>query len=70
MNERRRTAYTAREVGEIINANLYTVHDLLRTKRLRGFKLNTHWRITPEALAEFISQEGSDESHGDETGDI
>lgn len=69
MNEERRKAYTAREVGEIINANLYTVHDLLRTGRLRGFKINTHWRITPEALGEFMQRRG-DAAHSDADQDV
>lgn len=70
MNGGRVKAYTPREVAEIINADMYTVRELLREGRLRGFKLNTHWRITPEALDEFMSKERADEGHSDEASDV
>lgn len=70
MNGGRTKAYTPREVGEIINADLYTVRELLREGRLRGFKLNTHWRITPAALEEFMRKEGSSETDGNANGDV
>lgn len=47
---------TPHEVAEILNVNVYTVHGLLRSGRLRGFKIVTHWRVTHEALEEFMGR--------------
>ena len=49
-------ALTPKEVAEILNCHEYTVQDLLREGKLKGFKLNTHWRITKEALIEFTER--------------
>lgn len=47
--------YTAAEVAEILDVSLYTVHELLRTKKLGGFKLTSHWRIPEAELAKFMN---------------
>lgn len=47
--------YTAAEVAEILDVSLYTVHELLRTGKLGGFKLTSHWRIPEEELKKFMS---------------
>ncbi len=41
----------ARELG----VHLYTVYGLLSSGRLKGFKLQTHWRIKRSALRTFMS---------------
>ena len=70
MNETRRGAYTAREVSKIISVDLYTVHELLRRGRLAGFRIRTHWRITPEALEKFMKGEVKEDVTGDQKADV
>lgn len=51
-------SYTPEEVAVRLNAHVATVHELLRSGRLKGYKLNRQWRITPEELKRF--QEAKD----------
>ena len=46
---------TVREVAVMLKVHIYTVHDLLRTGRLTGFKLNRRWRIRRSAIMQFMS---------------
>lgn len=47
--------YTAAEVAQFLDVSLYTVHELLRTGKIKGFKLTSHWRIPEENLKEFMN---------------
>lgn len=47
-------AYTPREVAEILNVSVFTVQELLRSGRLKGFKITSRWRVKPEDLKEFM----------------
>ncbi len=46
---------TVKEVSEVLRTHPYTVYQLLKSKRLKGFKLRTHWRITRESLNKFMA---------------
>lgn len=46
--------YTPREVAEILNVSVFTVQELLRSGRLKGFKITSRWRVKPEDLKEFM----------------
>ena len=47
------TCYTPATLAERWGCNVCTVYDLLRTGKLKGFKLGKDWRITEEAKAAF-----------------
>jgi excisionase family DNA binding protein len=49
-------SYTPEEVALKLNCHVSTVQGLLRDGKLKGFKLNRQWRITPEELQRFQSQ--------------
>jgi excisionase family DNA binding protein len=48
--------YTAEQVAEHLHVTLRTVHEWLRTKRLRGLKAGRQWRITKRDLDAFLAQ--------------
>lgn len=48
-------AVTPKRAAELLGVHPYTVYKLLKSGRLRGFRLNSHWRITMEALNEFAA---------------
>ena len=56
---------TPEQVAERLQLSPYTILEYLRTKRLRGVKLDRHWRVREVDLQAFIeahlanSQEGS-----------
>ena len=49
-----------KEVADVLGVHVYTVYDLLKSGRLEGFKLRTHWRIKPAALERFMQSNGKD----------
>jgi len=49
--------FTAAQVAKELGVHLYTVYELLKSKRLEGFKLQTHWRVRRDALDEFMRKE-------------
>jgi excisionase family DNA binding protein len=51
-------SFTPEEVAVRLNVHIATVHELLRSGRLKGFKLIRQWRVTPEELKRF--QEAKD----------
>ena len=56
---------TPEQVAERLQLSPYTILEYLRTKRLRGVKLDRHWRVREVDLQAFIEahlangQEGS-----------
>jgi len=49
--------YTPREVAEILNVSVFTVQELLRSGRLKGFKITSRWRVKPKDLDDFINKQ-------------
>ncbi len=47
---------TVKEVSELLRTHPYTVYQLLKSGKLEGFKLRTHWRITRDALNKFMTK--------------
>jgi excisionase family DNA binding protein len=45
---------TPEQVAERLQLSPFTVLDYLRTKRLRGVKLDRHWRVREADLQAFI----------------
>lgn len=56
MDEQKRVL-TAQEVAGRLRVNVYTVHELLRQGKIRGFKILTHWRIPETELDRFMNLE-------------
>ena len=54
-------SYTPSEVAGILNCSVFTVHELLREGRLKGFKITSRWRVTKEELEKFIKANGEKE---------
>ena len=51
--------YTIAELAEILKCSKHTITRLIQSKQLKAFKVIGTWRITEEALTEFIKkQEG------------
>jgi excisionase family DNA binding protein len=50
------TVLKAKEVAEILRVSIYTVHNLRKSERLKGFTLaeGGQWRITREELDKFM----------------
>lgn len=47
-----------KEVALELNCNVYTVYGLLKSGRLTGIKLGTHWRVKRSDFNKFIIQGG------------
>lgn len=45
---------TTREVATMLRVHIYTVHNLLKTGRLQGFKVNSRWRILRTSVDKFM----------------
>lgn len=52
--EERTDLLTAGEAAKILRVHPYTIYDLLRTKRLVGFKINRRWRIYKKSLEQLM----------------
>lgn len=50
----RYTVLTPRDVMDILGIGKNTAYALLNTGKLRGFRVGRDWRITAEALEEFM----------------
>lgn len=55
--ERIAASLTPKEAAEILGCSVYTVHELLREGRLKGFKITSHWRIPAEELERFMQSD-------------
>lgn len=49
--------YTPREVAETLNVSVFTVQELLRSGRLKGFKITSRWRVKHEDLDDFMNEQ-------------
>lgn len=56
MNNRR--FLKPKEVALELNCNVYTVYGLLKSGRLAGIKLGTHWRVKRTDFNKFIREGG------------
>ena len=54
------SCYTPATLADRWGCKVCTVYDLLRTGKLKGFKLGKDWRITEEARAAFEEAGGAD----------
>jgi excisionase family DNA binding protein len=50
-------ALTVSQIAGMLNASKYTVRELLKSGKLKGFKLLTRWRATKQAVEEFMDGE-------------
>ncbi len=44
-------------MAEILNVSVFTVQELLRSGRLKGFKITSRWRVKPEDLDDFMNKQ-------------
>lgn len=44
---------TAKEAAIFLKINVYTLYQMLKTGRLQGFRINTHWRVSRVELDRF-----------------
>ena len=51
---------TSREVAEILRIHPYTVNALIRSGKLKAFKVSNRYRIQREALQEFMETKAAD----------
>ncbi len=49
---------TVSEAADLLRVAPYTVGQLLREKKLKGFKIHSHWRVTRKAVDEFMADSG------------
>lgn len=60
MSEKKKpTIYTLREVEEILNVTQRTLYRWIDNGSLKAFKAGRTWRVSEEALQEFIEQGGT-----------
>lgn len=60
--------FTVQEVADMLKVHPYTVNRMIRTGRLKAFKLSRRYRIRKEDLDAFmlsVGTEGADEIQGD-----
>ena len=50
--------YTVDQVAEFLQVHPRTVYRSLDKNTLKGFRIGTSWRVTQEALEEFMRQGG------------
>lgn len=55
MNEQG-VSVTVSEAARQLGVSAYTVREMLRTQRLRGFKLVDQWRIPQDAIDTYIEE--------------
>ena len=51
-----RTIITVQETCEILHITKNTLYELLRTQRIRAFKLNRKWMIPKSSVLDFIEK--------------
>ena len=56
-NDRQDNLLTTGEVAARLRLHAETVRNLLRTKRLKGFKIRLRWRIRQSSLDKFMDDE-------------
>ncbi len=56
-DDQRDNLLTAGEVAAILRLHVYTVYELLRTKRLVGFQIRRRWRVRQSSLDKFMNDE-------------
>ena len=57
MSDVKKEVYTPREVAEILGVSVFTVQELLRDGKLKGFKITSRWRVSAEELKNFMKTE-------------
>ncbi len=66
MSEKKKpTIYTLREVEEILNVTQRTLYRWIDNGSLKAFKAGRTWRVSEEALQEFIEQGGTKQFYFD-----
>ena len=45
-----------KQAAKALGVHVYTVYALLRTRALKGYKINTHWKIPRSSVEEFINR--------------
>jgi len=53
-DDRQDNLLTADEVAARLRLHVYTVYELLRTRRLIGFQIRRRWRIRQSSLDKFM----------------
>ena len=56
-DERQDKLLTAGEVAAILRIHVYTVYELLRTRRLVGFQIRRRWRVRQSSLDKFMNND-------------
>ena len=46
--------YTLKEIEELLQVTRRTIYNWIKSGKLRAFRIGKEWRVTKEALAEFI----------------
>lgn len=54
-------SYTPKEVAELLGVSVFTIQELLREGRIKGYKLTTRWRVSHEELENFIKNQNEEE---------
>lgn len=55
MLDPKKEVYTPKEVAQVLGISVFTVHELLREGRLKGFKVISRWRVKAEELEKFMN---------------
>lgn len=56
MENRTPTVYTILEVMEILKVSRRTIYNYIKADQIKAIKLGKEWRITEEALNDFLSR--------------
>lgn len=52
--------YALDELAEILKVSRRSLYNFIKDGKLKGFKVGREWRITEEALKEFIEKGGAE----------
>lgn len=56
--------YKPSEVQKILDIGKNSLYALLESGALKGFRIGRHWRVTKDALDEFMEKGGAPDFHG------
>lgn len=49
--------YKPKEAAEILGVSERSIFRYLKAKQLKGYQINTHWRITESNIKEFLEEQ-------------
>lgn len=62
VGEPKKEVYEAKEVAKRLGVSVYTIHGLLKSGQLHGYRITRRWRIDQADVEEFIERRKASEN--------